>query len=343
MKIENVSEGQIIKNYKALCSELEVPVEAGNSKKAQLKEWERYFGYQKQGNKFIITDIYETPKEKVDGRGKSGDYVNHLELFIADMLANSKDKHISISRTRFLIAMNMVNNNYGECNKYIDQLSKFTNIEKIVIHDFYNTTNSNLKYAIETALDRLQSKRVITWKKVIKICDKEDEGNHRVATQDEEDMIKFKYEKEVLEKMPKGYREIKTLRISKYWKKFQTEVQKNLDKETHIKYYYLAYFFSINQDYIEAERDDLKKLIMDNKEKHEARKKINQSVQNNLYKNADKRCSDAIEAKGKFKDYRFDFEYPDKIKKLIDLLVNEKQSDITYRLQKLTNKKVEQS
>lgn len=37
MKIENLSEGLIIKNYKELCSILEIKVEAGNSKKSSIK------------------------------------------------------------------------------------------------------------------------------------------------------------------------------------------------------------------------------------------------------------------------------------------------------------------
>ena len=69
MKIENLSEGLIIKNYKELCSILEIKVEAGNSKKAQLKELERFVGYHKEGQKFIIDEIYDEPLKKEDKRG----------------------------------------------------------------------------------------------------------------------------------------------------------------------------------------------------------------------------------------------------------------------------------
>ena len=47
MKINNISEGQIIKNYKALCEELEIEFKKGGSRKTQLQDLERYFKYHK--------------------------------------------------------------------------------------------------------------------------------------------------------------------------------------------------------------------------------------------------------------------------------------------------------
>ena len=68
MKIENLQIGQVLKSYKQLCEVLEESVTAGNSKKSQIKEWERYFNYHKEGNKFIIDEIYDAPLKKTDKR-----------------------------------------------------------------------------------------------------------------------------------------------------------------------------------------------------------------------------------------------------------------------------------
>lgn len=65
--------GQTVKNYKELCALLGEKESAGNSRKAQLKEFARYFEWEKSGQKFLITDIYDTPLLKVDGR-LSGNY-----------------------------------------------------------------------------------------------------------------------------------------------------------------------------------------------------------------------------------------------------------------------------
>ena len=64
----NIEQGEVFKNYKELCERLGEPVKDGNSKKAQLKEWEQRFSYQKQGYKIIITEVFSEPKEKVSRR-----------------------------------------------------------------------------------------------------------------------------------------------------------------------------------------------------------------------------------------------------------------------------------
>lgn len=58
--------GMEIKNYKYFCKLLNEDIKCSNSKDAQIKEWLRHFNYEKQGHKFIITEIYDTPKEKQD-------------------------------------------------------------------------------------------------------------------------------------------------------------------------------------------------------------------------------------------------------------------------------------
>lgn len=65
MKFNSITKSQIFKNYKELCEFLEEPVKGGTSKEAQIKEWQRYFAFERQGNKYIITEIYDTPLEKV--------------------------------------------------------------------------------------------------------------------------------------------------------------------------------------------------------------------------------------------------------------------------------------
>ena len=75
MNIENLVVGTTYKNWGVLCEVLGVESKTGNSKPAQKKEFARYFSWEKQGQKITITEIYEEPKEKIDGRkinGKSG-------------------------------------------------------------------------------------------------------------------------------------------------------------------------------------------------------------------------------------------------------------------------------
>ena len=56
------------KNYKAICEAMGWEITSGNSKKKQMKELERCCKYHKEGNKFVIEEIYETPLPIVDKR-----------------------------------------------------------------------------------------------------------------------------------------------------------------------------------------------------------------------------------------------------------------------------------
>ena len=64
----NLYPDQIVKNYKELCSLLNIQPASGNSKKLQLKFLNRYFSYDRVGQKYIIKTVYQTPLPKEDGR-----------------------------------------------------------------------------------------------------------------------------------------------------------------------------------------------------------------------------------------------------------------------------------
>lgn len=87
MEIKKLYKGQIIKNYKELCRLLDWEIESGNSKKSQLKELDRYYTYYKEGQKFIIDEVFQEPKEKEDfrkynGGGHTGYFKQYDELNI---------------------------------------------------------------------------------------------------------------------------------------------------------------------------------------------------------------------------------------------------------------------
>ena len=62
MKIENLKEGMVIKNYKELCELLEIKPTTGRGKQNQLLLLNTWCDYHKQGNKFIIDNIFKEQK-----------------------------------------------------------------------------------------------------------------------------------------------------------------------------------------------------------------------------------------------------------------------------------------
>lgn len=59
--------------YKEICTLRQENTKTGKSKQLQLHNWNRFFTWdQITSHKFLITNIYDTPKEKIDGRQNNG-------------------------------------------------------------------------------------------------------------------------------------------------------------------------------------------------------------------------------------------------------------------------------
>ena len=134
IKIENLWIGMIIKNYKELCCILGVPVKTGNAKKAQLIWFEEHFTYKKEGNKFIIIDIFNTeikPQPMQGGNNNQIEYTKNIEILLLDILARDKNNgKIFLSKNKLFHMLEMVNVNYLDTNFRIPKLSKFLDIEE---------------------------------------------------------------------------------------------------------------------------------------------------------------------------------------------------------------------
>lgn len=333
MNIEILKEGQKYKNYKELCKTLDVKIQSGASKKAQLKELSCYCDYMKVGHSFVIKEIYDNPKVKYDGRGKKSLYGDMVQFLIADLLVRTEVKHLSISKNQLLLAVNMINENYGFCSKRIKALSEYTSIAPYVIHDFYNTSNSNFRSAIETALKNLYNKRLIWYKDIIKVCT--GRGLHKEATIEQLDQIN-RYEHKALKDFP--CETVTEIRKTKYWSEFKDKVREYLNQNTNISYYYQAYFISIEEEYLKNERDKLLEYMLDEHHKKELKSKLNDTVVNNFIKNANTRYDNALNGSAKMVSYRFDVEYPKKIKLLIEMLINTNYEDISQTINEISDK-----
>lgn len=114
MDISNIQAGEIYKNYKELCSILGEQQKTSNSKNAQLKEWERYFSYSRDGHKFIINEIYNSPQPKQDARSQGN---------------NRKYESISITHPEIVKFLEPSYNG----NHNIENISQYSNINLIWI------------------------------------------------------------------------------------------------------------------------------------------------------------------------------------------------------------------
>ncbi|MGM0807496.1 MAG: hypothetical protein ACQET8_22585 [Bacillota bacterium] len=330
MKIDKLKAGQIIKNYKALCELLEIPVKSSSkSKMYQFKELERFCSFRKSGHNILIDEVFEEEKEKVENRGKSAGsrnnnnvYSNFIQLMITDLLAQCNG-HISISRSRLQVNIGLANENYSELGNYIRKLSDYTNIPIYVLYDFYNTNSGNFKRRIESALDSLQDKSIIIYSIVYKVKDK-DSSVTRTATEYDLELI-VECQKEVLEEWK--YDNMSDIPL-KDRKKFRHEVQGLLNEISDIEFYYKAYDITINKKYIEQERKKLQDLVLEEVERQEQKGKLNKTVKDNIIVNAKNRRNTEMEkgewgkAKNKTLEARRSDTYITDFKELTNLLID---------------------
>lgn len=335
MNINELYIGQEFKNYKELCLTLDMAIKSGSgSKKAQLKELECYCKLGQDGRKFIIEEIYDEPKQKEDNRGKSEGsrryiYGNLIQLLITDLLARCNGE-ISISRGWLLRTIGMTNVNYNYCWANLSKFSKHVNMNENIIYDFYNSSNNNFKSAIESALKRLMDKRVIMYNTIIKVVENEGYSHPRTATSLELKII-MTCETDILNQL--GFEKISDVRTSKHWKLFKQKVSQYLNKETNIKFYYTAYDITINEDYIEQEKDALLKLVLGDVKREETMDELNNTVIEHVIVNAKNRQEEAMKfTSDKYKKYRTNENYLDDIEKLSKLLIDKNTYDFTFNV-----------
>lgn len=243
MKIENITEGMVIKNYKELSKLLGVPNTGGNIKKKHLKELQRYVEYHKNGHKFIIDKVYDKPKPEIDGRGKNpnshrnqnGAYGKYIRLLVLNMLSQSEANIVRIGTLRMLQELNMINRNYRLGNYNREEMAKYLGMDIKFIHEFYDTNTSKLQQTVERTLNKLmKNERLIFWSNIKMIGT--DKGE-RQATDGEVKFI-LNCEQEVLKEM--GINDIRHIYIANRNEEFYTRSNVKLKKQ-NIDYSYNAY------------------------------------------------------------------------------------------------------
>jgi hypothetical protein len=335
LNIENLNTGEIFKNYKHLCEVLEMEVKNGaKGKQYQLKELERFCKLKKEGRRFIIEEVYESPLPKTDERkqGNNNVYGELIQLLILDLLAQTDKGTITISRSKLLRSIDMTNINYGHCGENVPTLARYIKAEEAVVYDFYNTSNSNFKNSVESALKKLEDKRIVTYTTVTKVCD--ENGSLRLATDEEKELI-LEYEKSVLDEL--GFKQVSQVRCSSKWKEYKNKVKKLLQKYSDINFHYIAYHITVNQKYIDQELEHLTDLLLSDLQRAKNKFELNTTVCENLLSNAKKRHSKASQfsVHNKMKKYRNKDSYIEKIEKLIDLLIDSSQSSVSNELVKM--------
>lgn len=224
--------GLVVKNYKEMCLLLNEDAKTGKAKKIQMKEWARYFEYEKinNSNEYIILDIYPEPMPR--GTKRNTKFTNQLIILMLRELIKKKENdegNIIYCTTyqKLIKKLNIVNkffykeslrffiSRYPEWFKSDEDFENFKkeyNIFKII-------TKRKIKGAVKSALANLKKDNLIFYTEYHKIRENDD---YRKATTDEEIYIQS-LKKEIAKSM--GYRNsnVATLYDSKKFNELFTE------------------------------------------------------------------------------------------------------------------------
>lgn len=268
IKIDNLQKGQTIKNYKELCSILDIKhATNGNTKNKQLEELKLYCKYEKDGNKFVIKEIYKTPITPVLTvnellKTKNSKYIKLLANIIVEYLYNNPQQVKEVPISKLFVMLGITNNNYNSANYYRKELSQIYDIRLASIYYFYSNTRMEFKNIIERCLNNLKSRRVLNWYKVVMIKDETTKQLYKADKETEKFIIDT--EKETLQ-----YLQINNMYELMKDKKKLKEFNDIIFKETNINYFY-AYDLVIGEkalkieyNNIQEQKENINKLIID--------------------------------------------------------------------------------
>lgn len=228
--------GLVVKSYKELCKLLDQDVKTGNSKKLQLEMFQRYFAWEKDKQKFIITDIYEVPIQKEDKRlyGNHSVYVKFIELILCQYLVNQPNYTSILTRRNLWEILGMVNEKY---NKIEDEEIKKTHYEitSYDIKNFYRRSANKLNKILKTALENLQKRKIIRYEEeVIYVTE---DGQHKLVEDDYEKKCLLMAENYALTKVV-GFETITDVFLHNKQNEYYSAVNKYLSDNFCWKYTY---------------------------------------------------------------------------------------------------------
>lgn len=311
MNIEKLKEGMVIKNYKELCNLLGLKVLNGKSKVYQIQNMERYFSYHKNGNKFIIDEIYDTPKLKEDKRiiGDRSKYTQDFEIIMTGLLYNKMDEDsVVMSRGQLYKAMSLVNSRYSYGRQNINSISEELKMNDDYVYDFYNNSNSKLRSVLESNLRSCYNRGLLYWRPSISVCVKEpivvydvlgkiksiDSAIMHREAEDIEIKLILGVEDKVLAMM--GFYSKQEAFLKGKWREFKKKVEKDLKKDTSIQYYYDSYTIVFNNNVIKNRWEDINENI------EESRIKLNSSIIKSLIESSVKRSEKINSNKDEYLD-----------------------------------------
>lgn len=330
-----IYKGNTFKNYKDLCSKLNIPPKTSRTKTKQLQELEVYYlSYKKKGHSFIITSVHNLNEIQKQSRTMRTSYKDYIEeLIISIMIDNIKEKERQsrldddesilyaetiLSQGQLARAVGMVNKHYSTVMSNKGSYCVVSGHDRRIMNEWSDSFYRFLKRTIENAVNSLRDKRLIIYEMRMSVCDYSlddfevrndadgDEflGFHtnrrrirvRLATPEEKSKI-VGVEKEALNHL--GAESISELfqQQGRFgFNQYKEIVNQRLMRELEIKSYFLSYALSFS-DVILKNYVKTKDLdfSLTASARNEYKKQMNKMVRGKVQSNVEKRNTKALD------------------------------------------------
>ena len=361
MNLANIKKGQVYKNYKELCRALCEKVKTGGAKKNHINEIERFINFKRDGNKYIIEGLVESPDIISDNKKRRTEYTKDIERLILDLLVQENNNGVvMLSKTMLYKTLVMINDNYRHCRYRIPKLSAYTDINEVTINEWYTATSNLLQRNLETSLNSLKKQYLVFWNKQYTLCEIIPKGgkyqiNKTVYINDYgEESISYSVEGSA----EKVYREATVPEIKKIlaierstlldfgcetkqdivrkgkWVDFKNTVDNLIFEELNVAFYYESYRIICNEDHIFDKWQELDKLRLSSIERENTQNQLNHQIRMKIMENARDRQLEAKEeihnsyGKDCSKPNRATKNYLDDIETITDTLINNNSKKI---------------
>lgn len=248
--------GMNIKNYKELCMLTNEETKTGKSKILQLENFSRFINWHKIGQKFIIDEIYDSPKEKQDKRssGNNNVYCKYIEIILLNHLNHCDDNVNSLTFCKWYEILGMVGHDYNKYYSDMDKLLEFeNNLDIQNIKDFYMRSGMRMRKILLDSLRNLQKRKLISFEEEMIVTYKTKYGSETIVAGDieKEDILNTEYEilhdelklNNIFQVYLKGLQDT-------YYKRVQEKI---FDLYGYTKYYRRVKIISVKKSIIRSE------------------------------------------------------------------------------------------
>lgn len=278
-KLENHIGAEL--TYKEITNILGIKYATSNSKQTQLNTIKRYYEIDTTKAKIKVVLKYEEPLPQEDNRQSI--YYDDLETLILYALHNDKQRYNTWSTKKALWVTCLINSNYIAGRKDLTLTAEAMEVNKDYLYDFYNYANNELKRIFETALNRMQNKKLIQYNTCMMVCRKESnvvlndlydpyindrreilynvKETYTEATKEEREII-LKIENEIMSFLECS--SVQELILKKKYDKHKMLVNKELRRRANIEFYYNAYSIVKYNKGIAKEIKELDKIYSEN-------------------------------------------------------------------------------